>query len=147
MEKSIEIKAPPEKVWSISSWERIPEYFETVKKVEWTSEEKNKIGATLHITGEVGGTKAEYDVEITELVENEKTAFRTTGGNITLSAHSILSPTKDGTKITYVEEYELPYSVLGKIIDKLRVRKAIEKDAERALEKLKLSFNLACAGF
>ena len=33
--------------------------------------------------------------------------------------------------------YELPYSVLGKLIDKLRFRKAMEKSFEAGLKKLK----------
>ena len=98
---------------------------------------KNKVASTLRLTGEIAGTKAEYDVEITELVENERMAFRTTGGNITLVVSSTLSPTKDRTKVTFTEDYELQYSIIGKIIDKLRVRKAIEKDVEGALKKLK----------
>jgi coenzyme Q-binding protein COQ10 len=137
IEKPIEINAPPEKIWPIVEWEKLPEWFETVKKVEWTSKEKNKVGATLHMKAEAAGTKAEYDAEITEWIENEKMAWRTTGGNITLIASSTLTPTKTGTKATFTEDYELPYSVLGKIIDKLRVHKAMEKDAERALKKLK----------
>jgi hypothetical protein len=34
-------------------------------------------------------------------------------------------------------EYELPYSIFGKLIDKLRVHKAMEKSFEAGLKKLK----------
>ena len=34
-------------------------------------------------------------------------------------------------------DYELPYSVLGKLIDKLRVHKALEKSFDIGLKKLK----------
>jgi hypothetical protein len=41
-----------------------------------------------------------------------------------------------GTKLTIVEDYEFPYSVLGKLIDKLMARKGfelwIQSGAERA---------------
>jgi len=36
-----------------------------------------------------------------------------------------------------VIDYELPYSVLGKLIDKLRVHKAMDKSYDVALKKLK----------
>ena len=56
---------------------------------------------------------------------------------LTIIYHATVTPTKTGTKATTVFDYELPYSVLGKIIDKLRVHRAVEKDAEKALQKMK----------
>jgi hypothetical protein len=48
-----------------------------------------------------------------------------------------------GTKLTIVEDYEFPYSVLGKLIDKLMARKGfelwIQSGAERAKEILEAS--------
>ena len=48
-----------------------------------------------------------------------------------------LSPSETGTKATFMMDYDLPYYILGKIIDKLRVCKALEKGTARALKKLK----------
>lgn len=79
----------------------------------------------------------EGDDEITEMIENEKMAFRTTSGNTTVIGSVTLSPTKGGTKVTITQDYELPYSVLGKLIDKLRVHKVLETSIEKALKKLK----------
>jgi len=137
IEKSIEINVPPEKIWPIIKWENVPQWFETVKKVEWTSKEQNTVGSTFHVIQEAAGSKMEADDEITEVVENEKMAFRTISGNTTASGSVTLSPTKSGTKVTITEDYELPYSILGKLIDKLRVHKALEKAIENALLKLK----------
>ena len=53
VEKSIEINATPEKIISTMKWERFPEWFDSRKKVEWTSKEKEKAGSTLHITSEM----------------------------------------------------------------------------------------------
>jgi len=50
-----------------------------------------------------------------------------------------LSPTKAGTKVTMGMEYEMPYSILGKLIDKLRVHKAMEKDLEKGLNGIKIA--------
>ncbi|MGA3192996.1 MAG: SRPBCC family protein [Candidatus Bathyarchaeia archaeon] len=137
IEKSIEIKASPEKVWPMVLWDRIPEWYDDFKKVQYTSKEKHKVGSTVHVIAETAGMKAEWDAEITEAIENEKGAWRTTGGSFTGFGSVTLSPTKAGTKVTIAMDYELPYSVLGKLIDKLRVHKALEKGNERGLEKLK----------
>ncbi len=137
IEKSIEINAPAEKVWSFISWDNVPKMFESVKKVEWTSEEHNKVGATLRFSSEMAGVKSEADAEITEWTPNKKASWRTTRGNPTMIFTANLAPTKDGTRVTFAADYEVPYSILGKIIDRLRVHKAMEKDADSALKKLK----------
>ena len=119
------------------NWEKLPEWHIEFKTVEWTSENRDKVGATVHITGETAGVKVEMDLETTELIENEKVAFRTIGGNMSGLGYVMLSPTKAGTKVTEVIDYQLPYSVLGKLIDKLRVHKAIDKSYGVALKNLK----------
>jgi uncharacterized membrane protein len=137
IEKSIEINASPEKISSITQFEKLPEWQPEWKRVEWTSKDKNKVGSTLNLVGEVAGFKSEIDLELTEAIENEKMAWRTIGGNMTGIGFITLTPTKDGTKVTQVIDYELPYSVLGKLIDKLRVRKAIDKSYDAAMQRLK----------
>jgi uncharacterized membrane protein len=96
-----------------------------------------KVGATVHVVSEIAGTKGEWDAEITEYKNNEKVSWRTTSGNMTIIYNATLVPTKGGTKLTTAFDYEPPYSILGKLIDKLRVHKAMEKESEKALQKMK----------
>jgi len=137
IEKSIEIKASPEKVYPMLFWDGCMKWFAPFKKVDYTSKIKNKTGTTVHVIAEAGGLKAEFDGENTETIENEKVAWRTTSGNFTGFGFNAVSPTKSGTKVTMMFDYELPYSLLGKIIDKLRFQKALEKSIETSLNKLK----------
>ena len=76
VEKSIEIKASPEKVWEMLAFDRRPEWMEGIKSVKYTSEvqtpkDKYKVGASAHMTEKHG----ESDLEITESLENEKFTF------------------------------------------------------------------------
>jgi uncharacterized membrane protein len=137
VEKSIEINAPRDKVFSLINWDSVPEYYDSIKKVEWTSEPKMKVGATVHVLSEIAGSKSEWNAEITEYKENEKVSWRTTSGNMTIIYNATLDPVKAGTKLTTSFDYEPPYSILGKLIDKLRVHKALEKESEQALQKMK----------
>ena len=137
IEQSIEINASAEMIWPIIRWDRVPEWMDIIKKVEYTSKEKDSVGATAHWIGEAGGVKSEWDTETTEWETNKRGAWRTTGGTFTGVGAMTLSPTRTGTKATFMMDYDLPYSILGKIIDKLRVQRAIEKGTTRALEKLK----------
>jgi len=137
IEKSVEIKAPPEKVWPLLFWDRLPEWHPYIKRAEYTSKKRASVGAAAHVIGEAEGQKFEYDAETTEYVENERAVWRTTSGNWTAFGSTTLKPMKAGTKVTMVMNYELPYSILGKIIDKLKVKKSMGKGLETALENLK----------
>ena len=134
IENSIEINAPPEKVWSMIQWDKVVEWLPSIKKVEWTSD-SHKAGATVEVKSELAGIKGVMDVETTEYIENKKLAWR--ARNFKMSGVRALSPIKKGTKVDIVDEYEMPYSILGKLIDKLRFRKAVVKNNEIGLGKLK----------
>ena len=137
IDKSIEINTTPDKIWEMIYWDKIPEWLVTIKKAEYTSENKDGVGATAHINAESGGVKAEWDVEVTEYEKNEKAAWRTTAGNFTAIGSTFINPTEAGTKIRFIIDYDLPYSILGEIIDKLVVGRELEKDIEEGLKKLK----------
>lgn len=137
IEKSIEINASREKIWSLINWEKVPEYYDSIKKVEWTSKPVMEVGSTVHVLEDLAGVKSEFDAAITQWVENEKVEWRTIKGNGPGVYLATLNPCANGFKITTAFDYVLPYSVFGKLIDKLRVHKAMEKEAESALQKMK----------
>ena len=134
IEKSVEIKALPKEVWTLLFFDRLPEWLDIFKKVECTSQKRDCVGATFHVVGEIAFMKSEFDVEITELVENEKAAWCSTLGGF---GKSSLNPTEAGTDLIFVINYALPYSIFGKVLDKLMVGRKIEKSIEKGLEKLK----------
>ena len=137
VESSIEINALPQNVWPLITWDRVPQWYDSIKKVIWTSKGTMEVGATVHVLSDIAGVTGEWDAEITEYVDNESVSWRTTSGNPTIIYHASVAPSKTGAKLTTAFDYELPYSILGKIIDKLRVHKTLEKEAERALQRMK----------
>jgi carbon monoxide dehydrogenase subunit G len=140
MEKSIEIKAPPEKVWEMLAWDRIQEWEkgwkDNLKSVEYTSEvstlkDKYRVGASAHMTLKRG----ELDLEITESLENEKMTYQARGawnGFLTY----ILEPVEEGTKFTYIVDIEIPLGILGRVLSRM-VRGRGERDFATSLENLK----------
>ena len=143
IEKSIEINASPGEVWPLVYWDRVPRWMDQIRKAEYTSKEREGVGVVAHVCGEAGGIKSEWDAETTEWTENSRFAWRSTGGTFTGIGSMTLASFGAGTKATFMMDYDLPYSIFGKIIDKLRVYKAIEKATERGLEKLKATFEPA----
>ena len=154
MEKSIVIKASPEKVWEMLALDRMPEWaFKgELKSVEYTSEvntpeDKYMVGASAHIIDKRG----EHDVEITESIENEKMIYRSKYGGVwgfddmgeyyktpyyTYTSTYILKPVEKRTKLTWISDVEMPWGILGKALGGLG-RGAGEKKAEKSLEELK----------
>ena len=137
LEKSTVIRAEPEEVWGMLFWDRIPEWLSGFKSAEYTSEVKDTVGATAHVVSEAAGVKVEWDVEITGYEENERATWRSTGGDVTAIGLTNLERAEGGTRVSFMIDYDLPYSVLGRIVDRLVVGRETERDIERGLETLK----------
>ena len=118
--------------------ERLPEWLELFEKVELTSKEDDRLGATHRMTSELKGiVKIQWDGEITEWVENKMYAWRTIGGHFTGFGSMTLTPINLGTRFTMVMDYGVPYSVFGKLIDKLLVHEVISGEIDEGLKRLK----------
>jgi uncharacterized membrane protein len=138
IEKSIEINALPEKIWPMIAHERLPEWFDLFQKIELTSKEDDKLGATHKMTSELYDiVHIEWEGETTEWIENKMYAWRTTGGPFTGFGSMNLTPIKTGTKFTMEMDYGIPYSFLGKLMDKLLIHEALEKAFDEGLKNLK----------
>ena len=137
--KSIEVEASPEKVWTWSMDQKnMNEASKGFSESLWTSNGPVGVGSISHFISEAGGTTAETDLEVTEYVENKKFAQRSIGESKTKMAFAyVLEPTVKGTKVAFNMDYEVPYSILGKLIDKLKVHKEVEKGITKLLENIK----------
>ena len=143
VEKTIEIKVTPEKVLEMLVLDRTSEWIEDNECVEYTSEvntseDKFRVGATVHIIEKY----EEFDMEIIDSIKNEKLTCRSKGafsksGNVTLTVTYILKPMKTGTEMTYKGEYEMPWGIFGKFLDRLFVQRMGAKGIRKSLEKLK----------
>jgi carbon monoxide dehydrogenase subunit G len=137
--KSIEIEASPEKVFAfLTDKKKMNEITKGFAEGQYTSKGPVGIGTTEHWVAKAGGSQMELDMEVTEFEKNKKISSRTVGASkLKMQASYILEPTAKGTKLTFTYDYELPYSILGKIIDKLRVSKDVEKSTEKELGGIK----------
>jgi uncharacterized membrane protein len=141
IEKSIEIKAPLEKVWEALAFDRHPEFFEEYQSAKYTSEvhtpeDKYRVGASARITTK---HKEEVDINIIESLKNKKITYRVQGmpAARNIIGSFILKSTGAGTEITITTDYEMPWSILGKVIDKLLGQRMLEKDTVKTLDKMK----------
>ena len=141
MEKSVGIKASPEKVWELLAWDRVQEweegYRKNLKSMEYTSkvstlEDKYRVGTTAHVTLKQG----ESDLEITESIKNEKITFQSKGNRLNAIMTYLLEPVEGGTKFTYKVDYEIPMGILGRALSRM-FKGSGERDVAKSLENLK----------
>jgi len=137
VEKSIEIRAPPERVWEMLALDRQAEWMDELKSSEYTSEvrtpeDKYRVGASAHIIEK----HVKYDLEITEILENEKITARSKGMAVTMTLTFLLESVEEGTKLTYAMDWA-GLGIFGKISDKLGGEKHAEKGIEKSLNNLK----------
>jgi ligand-binding SRPBCC domain-containing protein len=140
-EKSIVIEAPAEKVFDfMTDIDKIVETQPPEMKMMVLSRDKGPVGvgSKVRLRAKAGGQVWEVEEETIELVKNRRHVHRQKSGAMKkLEATDLFEPTEKGTKLTTILEYELPYFLLGKVIDKLKVRKDLEKSMDYSMKKTK----------
>ena len=150
VEISIEIKAPPDKVWEMLALDRWSEWtskgaFLQTEGMKFTSEvntpeDKYRVGATAQpkMAKTLSGKRIQETYKVTESLKNEKITYLLEAPDMEPGYMTyILEPVEDGTKLTYAVSYEMPYGIFGKFIEKLFAKRLGERGVKKGLEKLK----------
>jgi carbon monoxide dehydrogenase subunit G len=137
---TVEILATPEEVFAFLMSEKMNDIWKEWTTIKWTSDGPIAVGSTAHVVG-VGRNKGgEWDIRVTELVKNQRMTMRAVGTSrraLNSTNSFTLEPTTKGTKATYSIDYEMKYSVLGKLFEALVARRELEKADYKMLENLK----------
>ena len=141
IDKSIVIHAPTEKVYAyikdIDNFAKAQPP-ETETKVLSKPEGGPKVGQISRMSMKAGGQVYEWENEITEVTENKKMSAIQKGGPFKrLEWTQTCEPTNGETKYSLTCEYELPYSIVGKIIDKLKIEKEVDRNFDYYIKKTK----------
>lgn len=130
IEKFAVINAPVEKVYSFcSDLEGYTRFMEGAKEIKMTSDK------TARWKMEMAGRIVEFDTEMTDVIENKKITWKSKGDFAAIGSWAF-EPTDEGTKIEMLMDYEIP-GIMGKIFDKVKVSKDMEKNMESSLQKLR----------
>ncbi len=119
VQKSIEITEPPEKVWPyFVEPEKVLAWYTTFRSFEYTTDQRAGVGTPLYIEEQTGGRLSRMQFEVTDWKENEKLVLRMVSGASYRSYRQefLLERTPAGSRVTFMEEIELPYGVIGKLI-------------------------------
>ncbi len=141
IELSLEIQAPIEKVFAFYADPKNVEKMapgDAEVNIEITSEGPLGVGSTWVLSGVLGGRKIEAEQEWAEFEEDRRLTQRQIKGDMKrFDITTVFEATDMGTKMAMTQDYELPYSVLGKIMDKLKAGKDLERYMKAGNEKAK----------
>ena len=141
IEKTIDINAPPERVWPyLTESEKILQWYITFKRFEYTSSQRSGVGTPIYIEEQAIGPIMKMEFTISEWEENERLAIRMTKGSAVrlYEQEWSLEPIPLGTRFVFMEEIVFPFGVLGRLLGIFaqRVSQATVEKMQRRLKEL-----------
>jgi uncharacterized membrane protein len=141
--RSVTISAPTEAVFAYYARpEHIAKTFPEDVKMKVTPiniKEGFGIGTVFRIEGDFGGRPLAWDMETIAYSINDMIQVSAINGPFKKNVITVkFDPIdKTSTELTFEADYELGYSLLGKTIDKLRIKKEVEMGIERSCAAVK----------
>lgn len=118
--KSIEIAAPPEKIWPfLVEPEKVKKWFTTLEKFEYTESQRSGAGTPVYVEERIPNRILTLTFVADEWVQNERIILTATSSNYPTRYHIAWSiePTDSGSWFTFFEDFGYPYGIWGKILD------------------------------
>jgi uncharacterized protein YndB with AHSA1/START domain len=139
VQRSIEIAAPPQKIWPfLVEPEKILKWFNLLRKFEYTGDKRSGVGTTFYYEEKSGGQLMKLNYAVTEWIENKKLAFSVTSGSLKKDNQVwSIEATPSGSRFTMFEDLEMPMGIIGKIIGALFGGMMIGKNMEKILANLR----------
>ena len=140
--RSVDISAPVQNVFNYYARpEHIAKTFPEdvkMKVIPIKVTEGFGIGTVFRIEGEFGGRPLAWDMETVAYENNKLIQVSALNGPFKRNVITVgFEPITTGTKLTFEADYDIGYSLLGKAIDKLKLKKEIEMGIERSCASVK----------
>ncbi len=119
VQSSIEIAAPREKIWPyLVEPEKILQWCVTFQKFEYTADQRSGVGTPFYVEEKAGGPLMKLNFAVTDWAENERLAFRMTSGTFVKGYDQswTVEAIPSGSRFTFVEQVEMPFGIVGKLI-------------------------------
>src|SRR3989442_9716354 len=137
---SVFIDAPLENVFNRITQHDTCNGLEFVSSARYTSREKTGVGASAHHYGKVMGRKMEWDGRVIEWAENDSIVWQAISGTpeaMRMKAVNRVEKEENGTRYSLEVEYVPPYSILGRIMDPIMIKRNIRKMVQHSTQNLK----------
>jgi uncharacterized protein YndB with AHSA1/START domain len=140
--RSVDISAPVENVFNYYARpEHIAKTFPEdvkMKVIPIKVTEGFGLGTVFRIEGQFGGRPLAWDMETVAYENNRKIQVSAINGPFKKNVITVsFNPISSGTNLTFEADYDLGYSLFGKALDKLKLKKEIEMGIERSCASVK----------
>ena len=139
VKKSIEIKAPPERIWPyLTDPEKIMQWCITFRDFRYTTDQQTGVGTPIFIEEKAAGPVMQMDFSVVEWTENEVVALRKVSGNMPKNYEQRwhIDAQNGESKFTFSEEIQLPWGFIGRLIESVG-QGSSEKMVDEMLKILK----------
>ena len=138
IQRSIEIAAPPQKIWPyLVEPDKIMQWFTLLKKFEYTGKKHSGVGATFYYEEKSSPMLMKLHYKVTEWLENKKFAFILTSGTMKKDDQVwSIDAIPTGSRFTMTEEVEMLWGVIGKMMTSM-IGGSIGKNIEKINGNLK----------
>lgn len=141
LQRSIEIKATPEKIWPfLVEPENIMKWCSPISTIRYTGLQRGGLQTTFYFEEKALGQIMKLYFIVTEWVPNRSVAFQMTSGNLVKSYDQryTIETIPSGSRITIFEEVTLPFGFIGRFAGLIR-----RFTSNRLLEKMLLNLKHA----
>ena len=130
-----------ERVFSrINQHDTCNDWLEFISSARYTSKEKTGVGVSAHHSGQVMGRKMEWEGRVIEWTKNDSIIWQATSGTpqaMKMKAVNRVEKEGKGTHYSLEVEYMPPYSILGKIMDLVMIKRNMREMVQHSTQNLK----------
>lgn len=140
IETTIEIAAPPERVWSVlMDPDRLADWVTIHRSLGEVSDRPLKRGSEIEQTLKVRGLRFEVRWRVTELEEGHRAVWEGRGpaGSKAITRYEVTTNGNGGTRFSYVNDVIPPMGSLGSKASRVLIGGVSKREATRSLEHLK----------
>lgn len=124
----------------MSQHDNCNDWLEFVSSARYTSGEISGVGTSAHHWGQVMGRKMEWDGRVIEWMENSSIVWEAVSGTpqaMRMKAANRVEKEDAGARYSLEVEYVPPYSIFGKIMDLIMIKRSIRKSVQHSTQNLK----------
>lgn len=135
---SIKVKAPVEAVWRfVTHHENFEKYIPGYRGGEIVSQAQTGLGTVYRWYTTWLGLRITTVESIVQWVENRSVCYEGQTAGVRFRSELHTQPLQPGTRLTARIEYEVPWWLLGSLVDRLLVRPRIESEIRASLNNAK----------